>query len=280
MNPSDIRNQFIAQLLAVAQQDQRIVAVVLGGSQSEGRADAWSDLDFALFLRDADRDAFHREWKQWAAQFGPLLLAYEGGIGHPWTIYDTPGLPLRVDFAFHRIGDSAMIPSWPSAPSSMEAMLLLDKSNGQLPRLIQPLIGQSLAPADPTQAFEQVAGDFWYYLLRIYSKWQRNQLWTVRHDFNFIIIGNLFALLRLECGATERWRGSSASVDIERVLSPQRLQQLAGTIPGPQPSDLLHTIRYTAQFGKELCMHIAAQQGTSWPERLADRIIALYEAVA
>lgn len=88
-------------LIAAAERDQRIVGIVDYGSSSEGRADEWSDIDVALFIRDADFDEFERAWKDWAAQFGALLLAYVGGVGHPWAVYDTQPLPLRIDFAFH-----------------------------------------------------------------------------------------------------------------------------------------------------------------------------------
>src|SRR5687768_8740410 len=89
------------QIIAVATEDPRVVGLIDYGSSSEGRADAWSDLDLALFVRDADLTAFEADWQQWAAQFGPLLLAYISGVGHPWVVYDTVPIPSRVDFAFH-----------------------------------------------------------------------------------------------------------------------------------------------------------------------------------
>src|SRR5205823_45277 len=102
MSAHTARADLTQRIINAATRDPRIVAVVDYGSTSEGRADEWSDIDLALFIRDADYAEFARDWQSWAAQFGPLLLAYVGGIGHPWTIYDTAPLPLRVDFALHR----------------------------------------------------------------------------------------------------------------------------------------------------------------------------------
>ena len=65
------------------------------GSGSEARADEWSDVDVALFLRDEDFGGFEHGWKAWAAQFGTLALAYVGGVGHPWAVYDAHPIPLR-----------------------------------------------------------------------------------------------------------------------------------------------------------------------------------------
>src|SRR5918911_728564 len=93
------RDRLRQQIIAAAAGDPRVVGVVDYGSTSEGRDDEWSDIDLALFIRDAELADFERDWQSWAAQFGRLLLAYVGGIGHPWTVFDTKPLPVRVDFA-------------------------------------------------------------------------------------------------------------------------------------------------------------------------------------
>lgn len=245
------RQDMLARILVAARGDDRILGVLDYGSTSEGRGDEWSDLDLAIFLHGEAFDAFELGWRAWAAQFGALLLAYRGGVGHPWAIYDTPEVPLRVDFAFHRESATDIIASWPNAPLSVEHMVLLDKTAGALTTQAGRLVGQRLGPMSDAVAFEQVAGDFWYYLLRIHAKLQRGQDWAARHDFNFITVGNLLALLRIEAGATERWRGTSAAVGVERAVSSERLQQLEATIPGPGRTALLRAVRQTAGFGSE-----------------------------
>lgn len=274
---SHTQQQFRAAILAATRADPRIVGVLDYGSSSARRADAWSDLDLALILQDEAFASFYAGWRAWATQFGPLLLAYQGGVGHPWTVYNTPGLPLRVDFAFHALSNIDVIAGWPNAPQSLEAMVLLDKTEGEISALAGRLVGQSLAPPDTAVAFEQAGGDFWYYLLRIYSKLRRGQEWAARHEFSFIIVGNLCALLRLEAGATEYWRGASAAVGIEQAISPRRLQQLDATIPAPGRSSLLVAIRRAAQVGYEVCAAVSNRQGVPWPKELAQRVLTLYE---
>lgn len=269
----------LKRVLAAARGDGRMLGVLDYGSSSEGRGDMWSDLDLAIVLTDESFDAFELGWQAWAGQFGALLLAYRGGVGHPWAIYDTTEVPLRVDFAFHQESAIDVITSWPNAPLSVEHMVLLDKTDGALSILAARLVGQRLGPPSDTAAFEQVAGDFWYYLLRVHTKLQRGQGWAARHDFNFIIVGNLLALLRLEAGATERWRGTSAAVGIEHVISAARLHQLEGTIPGAGHPALLAAIRRTASLGADVCEQVSRRIGVSWPRRLAERVLQLYEVV-
>ncbi len=265
------------RLIAAAEHDPRIVGIVDYGSSSEGRADQWSDVDVALFLRDADFDEFERGWKDWAAQFGPLLLAYVGGVGHPWAVYDTQPLPLRVDFAFHRESALDVMLTWPNAPISAEAMVWYDATGGRLTSNARRLVGQSLGPPNEEQAFESVCGDFWDYLLRTFSRLKRGQLWAARYDFNCIVLGNLHALLRFEAGAVDRWRSASSATGIEQVISPERLEQLGACIPAASVDDLRRAFVNAARLSHGVCAATAIANGWAWPQRLAERILAILE---
>jgi len=255
-----------------------IVALIDYGSSSENRSDAWSDLDLAIFIHDEAFEDFNASWKDWAAQFGNLLLAYIGGIGHPWTVYRAEPIPTRVDFTFFRASEFDKILAWPCSPASINSMVLVDKSSGEISANVAKLVGKSLSPQDPQRAFEQVAGDFWYYLLRLYSKVKREQWWAVRFEFNFIVMGNLFALLRIESSATERWQGSTAATAIENATSPQRLAQLDACIPGGHNAQLLNAIRETIQLGRLVCDSISAQNEWQWSAELAAQVDDLYRS--
>jgi hypothetical protein len=261
------------RILKAARADPRILGCVDYGSTSEGRGDEWSDLDIALFIQDSELESFKKNWKQWAAQFGTLYLAYIGGIGHPWAVFEANPIPLRVDFVFFPASNLDKILEWPCSPTSVDAMVLYDDTGGQIRSRVSRLVGQSLTPESLAQAFEQVGGDFWYYLLRTHTKLIRGEHWAARHDFNFIITGNLLALLRIECGAVSRWRGSSASANIEAVLSAQRLEQLNQCIPGPTEADLKTVLFRAASLGCEVSENIAQNHSLDWPDLLAKKVL-------
>jgi predicted nucleotidyltransferase len=65
----------LARLREAAAGDERIVGLVEYGSGAEGRADAWSDLDVTLFVRDVDFDAFSREWPEALAERVQAVLS-------------------------------------------------------------------------------------------------------------------------------------------------------------------------------------------------------------
>lgn len=269
------RETFVARLLAAAHSDARIAGVLDYGSASEGRGDAWSDADLVLFLRDADVAAFEREWRSWLGQLGPVLLAYTSGLGKPWAVLDATPLPLRADFNVYPLGELDRILEWPCAPLSVEHMLLYDASGGAIGQRVAQIVGQRLGPADPHAAFDQVCGDFWYYALRTHVKLLRRQWPVARHEYTAIVLGNLAALLRLEAGATERWRNSSAMQGIEQALAPARLAQLERCFADADPADLPRAFGAATRLARDVCRAIGARHGWAWPAELADRVVAL-----
>ena len=147
-------------------------------------------------------------------------------------------------------------------------MLLFDRK-GTLAEPVSEMVGRSLAPEDEAATFESVAGHFWYYVHRTWSKLHRDSAWDVRWNITFVLTGNLCALLRLESGATERWAASDAAAGIENAISRERLERLNRCIPGPDPATLLPALRAIVDLGADACAAIAARLDVTWPGALA-----------
>lgn len=265
------------RLIDAAREDPRIVGLVCDGSHSSGRGDAWSDVDVSVFIRDAEFDEFATRWRTWAASFGDLLLGYISWVGHPWAVYEADPVPLRVDFDLHRESTIEDVRGWPVNLSSVETAVWYDGTGGQLGAAVEPLIGKSLAPAHPDADFEQLCGDFWYELLYAYSHVKRGDVWVARQAFHYRTMEPLLRLLRFEAGALDRWQASPAAANVERSLSQKRLQRLDLCIPGPGAAGVEAAMRHASVLGHEVCASIAAQHGWDWPERLADRVVAILD---
>src|SRR5690606_30329226 len=67
--------QLFDRLLAVCRADERIRGVWLTGSLARGVADAGSDLDVVVAVRDADVAGFAEHWREWLAGIIPTVLA-------------------------------------------------------------------------------------------------------------------------------------------------------------------------------------------------------------
>lgn len=272
------REGLMHRILAVARADERVLAVLDYGSTSEGRGDAWSDIDLALSIHPDAWDDFTAGWEGWLARYGPVLLGFTSFTGQPWAVIATEAAPVRVDLHLYGAppdGDlRSKLALWPNAPESVEAMLLFDRE-GTLRDEVARMVGRSLAPEDPVTAFADVAAHFWYYAHRTWAKLHRASAWDTRWNITFVLTGNLCALLRLESGATARWAASDAASGIESAISPERLSRLDGCVPGPDPTTLLPAFRAIVDLGADVCAAVASHLGVVWPEELAAEMQAL-----
>ncbi len=272
---TDLRRRIVEAVTA----DERLVGLVDYGSTSEGRGDRWSDVDCSLFIRPEDREEFVSTWQEWIAQFGPVLLSFVGDIGNYWSVIEGEFFQIRVDFNFYAATDDAItaMEAWPNAPSSVDAMLLIDKT-GRLEPHVKSMVKQDLGPLDMPERVDLVAAGFWYYAVRTWCKLQRGPSWGVRFDISFIMFGSLMALLRLEAGKVDRWRASDAAAGIEDDIGAGRLASLNACIFDADPASLARALAAIIRLGAQANEGIAERYQRSWPNELAERMIALTEA--
>lgn len=99
------RDDLLARLTGQAQADERVLALLLGGSLGRGEGDAWSDLDLVGVVSPEDHPAFVEGARAWMERAAPLVLwrpPYPGiplfnGITTEWLRVDlTVTVPGRV----------------------------------------------------------------------------------------------------------------------------------------------------------------------------------------
>lgn len=92
------------RLLAVCEHDDRIRGLWLSGSLAKGTADAGSDLDVLVAVRDGDFEEFIANWRQWLARITPTLLAREMPFGRGCFYSTTTGCE-RLDVICEPVSD-------------------------------------------------------------------------------------------------------------------------------------------------------------------------------
>lgn len=90
--------------VAVLGGDERVRAIWLAGALGRGAADAASDLDFAIAVRDEDFDAFAAGWRDWLAAISPTLVARELP-GRPGSFYALTPACERFDVVTERVSE-------------------------------------------------------------------------------------------------------------------------------------------------------------------------------
>jgi nucleotidyltransferase-like protein len=101
--------ELLEALVAVAKPDDRIRAVWLGGSIARGLADAGSDLDVILAVREDARADFEAGWREWLDSVAPILLA-EQVPGVHGIVAATTFDCLRLDLVIESVGELAQTP--------------------------------------------------------------------------------------------------------------------------------------------------------------------------
>jgi hypothetical protein len=69
--------------------DDRVRAMWVHGALARGEADAGSDLDISLAVRDADFSAFAAQWEQWLAAITPTFTARKISDGSFYALTTT-----------------------------------------------------------------------------------------------------------------------------------------------------------------------------------------------
>jgi hypothetical protein len=228
-------------------------------------------VDVALFIRDEALPDFEHNWQSWAASLGELLWAYLHEPRHPWAIYNGSPAPLRVDFALHPLSNAATILSWPTAPLSVETMVLYDASAGEISGYVAELVGKSKQVEATPELYERLCGDFWDYLLMAYSKYQRDQEWVARFMYQ-IALESLLRLLRIESGDLSRLDSTAGGWNVTQILAPIRQAQLQECIAG---ASLISAFQAAALLGREVCAAVGATYGWETPQKLAAQVVEL-----
>ncbi|MEA2573568.1 MAG: hypothetical protein QOH93_866 [Chloroflexia bacterium] len=98
------RTDLIARATTSLSADERVVAAWLAGSLGRGDADAYSDIDLWVVVRDGDMEAAQEGRRQFAEVLGPPVLMSEApqnappGGAYLWTLYAGKYGPQHVDW--------------------------------------------------------------------------------------------------------------------------------------------------------------------------------------
>lgn len=265
------------RLCEAAERDERVVGLVDYGSGGQGHVDAWSDIDVAVILSDADSSAFQNGWIAWAAQFGEILLANRHDGGFPWTIYQAEPIPLRVDFVFYSMFDLSLgrFWVWPTDSASIQSMIWYDRTGGQLTAYVRRHLDQPKHSNRWDTEFERKCDYFWQSFQYLFGKLQRGEIWVARQVFHKEVLERLLSLLRLEAQAFDRWEGPHIAWNVEHSLQPERLAQLNACIPSSDVTGFKQSLANTAQLGYEVCTILGTRYQVMWPQALAQKMMEL-----
>ena len=152
-----VQQEMIERVRTLCRQDEAVRAAMMYGSFALGEADAYSDIEFLLFFRDADLAALDQ--RAWLEQIAPTGLVFVNEFGVTTALFTNL---IRGEFHFDPVSRmEELAAAWPGTVwfPSLEATLVVDK-DGRLAPLLEPIIGEPLCHGQSIEEAQTVVDRF------------------------------------------------------------------------------------------------------------------------
>lgn len=263
--PADALNRRIELLRSAARADLRIDGVLLYGSWTLGEADAHSDLDACLYVREEDIDAL--DGREFVERLAPLKLAYTNMYGILAVVFDDL---MRGEFHVEPTGAGiAEIATWRGQVHlpRPEAAVLLDRT-GHLTAAARELA--AFSPPEPVATAQQLTDELANWTLMLAHLQTRGERARAHNLLHAVIAPLQLKLCRMLRGSTAHWLTPSRALEAD--LPPTDIERYATTTASLTPDDLRKAAANSWRWSRELAAEAADRWGTRLPLGLHEEI--------
>jgi predicted nucleotidyltransferase len=255
--PEDLQ-PFLDRFVAACEEDDRIVAAFLGGSQGRGEADAYSDVDLCVIARDDAYDALVADRAAFVGRLGtPLFLEDFGNENLVFFILDdeTEGELF--------VGSEGRLEELEPGPTYRT---LFD------PRGILDGVAFREERVDPDHQREQLRQAlawFWHELSHFITAIGRGELWWAAGQLESLR-GHCVNLVRIEHGV---FAGEEPYEKLERTIDPADLSSIEDTFVPIEREALLRAARRLVRFYRSKAPGVAEGNGATYPSALEQLMV-------
>ncbi|SCG06154.1 lincosamide nucleotidyltransferase [Streptomyces sp. Ncost-T6T-2b] len=255
----------IALLRATAEADPRVEGVLLYGSWTLGEADAHSDLDACLYVREEDVDAF--DGREFVERLAPLKLAYTNMYGILAVVFDDL---MRGEFHVEPAGPGiAEIAAWRGQVHfpRPEAAVLLDRT-GRLTAAARELA--AFDPPEPVATAQQLTDELANWTLMLAHVQARGEHARAHNLLHAVVAPLQLKLCRLLRGSTAHWLTPSRALEADLPVTD--VERYA-TATGPLTPEAVRTASANSwEWSRELAAEAADRWGIRLPPGLHEEI--------
>lgn len=254
------RDGIIEAVTDKAAGDERVLALLLGGSLGSGKGDDFSDADMILVIRPEDHAAFVAGARTWVEALVPLLIwkpPYPNvplftAVGEGWVRFDltitVPGRIIGSQDRLKPLVDKAgvwdgLVPSLPPRPPSAEAIADIAVETMRILGLITVVNG-------------------------------RND-WAVAVTGVGLLRNQLVSLMVMDSHPAL----PPGALHLKRILPAEDIETLAGLPPlGPTEASIMQANAVLAPLILNRARTMLAKAGGTWPQALEDALRAHLKA--
>lgn len=252
-------------ILGVAQTDERVRAVLLGGSRANPAApkDIYQDYDVVFFVEDITPFYNNPAWVE--ERFGePLIMQMPEAMRYPtgdgnfnYLMIYPDGVRIDLSFEFKRHIDNGE-----------PAVVLLDKDNGN--GFVPPLQAPNdrywhIEPPSPL-FYYSCCNNFWWCLNNVAKGIARDELPYVMHMLNSEVRSELHDMINWYIGTRHGYHISTGKEGkyFKNYLSPELLSQYAATFSGSDYTDIWAAVDAMCDLFHTLAVVVAAHFGFTY----------------
>ncbi|WP_424187320.1 nucleotidyltransferase domain-containing protein [Actinokineospora sp. G85] len=260
-NASPALDARVERLREIAHADPRIEGVLLYGSWTLGEADAHSDIEAYLYLREDDLPAF--DGPAFLAALGPLELAHTNIHGILAVVFDDL---MRGEFHLSPAGAGIdEIDTWAGLVHlpDPDRAVLLDRT-GRLTAVARGLA--TFRPPEPGPTAQHLVDELANWTLMVAHVLDRGENARAHSALHTTVSPLQLRLCRLLRGSTAHWLTPSRALEADLAAADR--DRHARTL-GP---DIRAAARNSWRWSRELAAEASRRWGTRVPERLHERI--------
>lgn len=254
----------IARFQEACHADERIGAALMFGSFASGEGDRFSDIEFAIFIRDECFLGFDQYL--WLDAVSSVAAYFPDDFGHHTALFQNG---VRGEFHFMRESEVSTVAQWQGYgwfPSLADAVLL-DRS-GELSHHAQVLVGGP-PPRGGAELTEGLALNLVNLVLfgaNLLNRGEFARAWALLSRVH----ENLLKLIRLAENTTDHWPTPSRALEAD--LSEVNYERYLSCTASAQPYALCVAYRNTWIWGRELVAQVAEPLGIELPASISERV--------
>lgn len=268
--PPILQQRIIERFREACRADERVVAALMFGSFTTGEGDAFSDVEFAVFIQDDLFEDF--EQRPWLDAVSPVAAYFPDDFGHHTALFENG---VRGEFHFMRASAVPVIAGWEGYGwfPSLDAAVVLDRS-GELSRYAQALVG-----GPPVREGAPLVEDLALNLLNLMllgagllNRGEFARAWALLSKAH----EPLLKLVRLHEGTTDHWPTPSRALETD--LSDAAYERYVTCTAGAEPGALCTAYRESWTWSDEVLGAVAGPLNVELPAPVVARVDALLSA--
>lgn len=267
-----VQKEMIETFRERCHQDKRVVSALMFGSFATGEGDRFSDIEFAVFIRDESFDEL--EQLSWLNAVSPVAAYFQDDFGHHTALFENG---VRGEFHFMRASEQSVVAGWQGYGwfPSLEAAVLLDR-DGELSQYVRLLVGGP-PKREGAELVEGLALNLINLMLfgaNLLNRGEYARAWALlgkAHE-------SLLKLARLYEGKTDHW--PTPSRGLETDLSGTAYRRYLTCTANAERIPLCRAYRESWGWSRELIDAVAKPHNIELPQSVMAQVEILLDNIA